>query len=105
MERRDFFGLALGGLLTALVPVVASGTLPKVPVDFRRWHRYDAAQGCWLPIEFESIQTGDQIWIEDSILGNETVLASRGYDPSDGVFCASHRIDPRTNQWVLLNHA
>lgn len=94
--RRRFLASTLG---LALAPI-ASAAAPE-PKEWRRFHRFDHDRGQWVPTRFETIMAGDEIWIDDSNPAMcEVVLVERGYH--DGMIDCSHRIDPKTNQWVAF---
>lgn len=111
MNRRELFG-AVAGVLLALSPVAAVEPAPK-PKYYRRWYRFmrdtdrwvwDRVAGKWVydpwePIDFADIREGMEIWVEDSVTGNEVVYASSDCIRGE-FFTVGARIDPATNTWV-----
>lgn len=137
MNRRELFGVPLLLFPAAFLSIDFAGAAEPKP--FRRWYRFDRGGAWrwdalrefwikvksdplsleppavpvnpWIPIRFEDIKAGMEIWVEDSETGSEVVMAGTDCEPlprpgggfyydGEPVFFYAAKIDPKTNQWV-----
>ncbi len=97
MHRRAFFAvvalLGLGGITDA--------SKKDAGREFRRFNR---ATDEWDVVDPRDLKSGDAVWVLDPGGNvNEVQLVSRN-EPEERQFYSTHKIDPKTNQWVSHTH-
>lgn len=108
MTRRSMMNTVMMSAIAvvACAPLAAMSPNCLTRKPGRYFHRFNRPSDSWVPIEFEDIRAGMEIWTEDFYAPNDVcstvVLVSCGPDQCREAdeFMASARIDPKTNQWV-----
>jgi hypothetical protein len=91
VDRRQAFGVLLGGLAAAVLPAAE-------PEPLRAVHRWQGGQ--WVRVRMYELRTGDVFWLEEVGVCRAYHAPRRNPETGQWGVDVDTEIDPSTNEWV-----